>query len=319
MDYSSTIISVLKNHDIEYWEWGKNVSQDSINIQCPFCGDHSNHCGIFRDSLVYHCWRCNAVGRFDFLVAYIIREPVETVQEEVESFGITFDEDSVEQIRQLFQNQENKSSKSKDVDISSIQWPEYCEPVTYELDSPLLDQYLERRNLDRGVLIDHQCGVCTVGPYMGRLIVPVFYGGELCSYQAADLTGQAYLKYQTASNNINDYLYRWDMVVGQPSRFVVLVEGVVDAWRIQGSCLATFGTSLTRRQQKLLVEGLEPSMIILCWDGDAWVHAYRTADQLRPYVDHVGVVELPVGHDPDSFGYENTWGAIERTIKEVLE
>jgi len=318
MNHARTIIAVLEHHNILYWEQGKNVSQDSINVQCPYCGDQSNHCGIFIKDMGYHCWRCNRTGTLPFLLAYITRQSVEECKEQIESFGINFSEDSANQIEDLWS--ESNISVEESSDSNTIVLPEYFEPVTEQLDFPLLDSYLKRRDISRQILIDHHCGICTVGSCMNRLVIPVYFEGQLASYQAADLTGCSSLKYQTASNQINQFLYRWDYLDWSLG-YVILVEGVLDAWRLGGNTLATFGTSLTTQQRKLLIEK-KISCLVFCWDGDAWTFAEKEADELRAFIPHISIIYLPWdqdpdNQDPDSFGFEKTWKEISCVVEEV--
>lgn len=321
MDYSKTIISVLEHHDIPYWTSGKNVSKDSINIHCPFCDDPSNHLGIFKDTLGYHCWRCNRTGTFDFLIAYLTHRPVEECTEEIASFGISFGQDTVDQILDLLNPLPDRVQEGES---EAITLPPYFEPITPSTNFPLLDRYCRgeyipgkiRPPVSREVLMEHGCGICTVGEAMNRLVIPVYYRGEMVSYQAADMTGLSDVKYRTAKNEINQFLYRWDMV--DPSLgYLILVEGVRDAWRIGGNAVATFGTSLTTRQRTLIIQSRIP-YIVMCWDGDAWLHSKKEMEELQPYVSHIGLVELPVEEDPDSYGYENTWRQINKTLEAML-
>lgn len=316
MDHSRTIISVLEHYGIPYWTRGKNVSRDSINIQCPYptCGDHSNHCGIFKDTLGYHCWKCNQTGTFDYLIAYITHQPVEDCTEEIASFGINFGEDVVDQIFALL-HPELPELESED-NNEKITLPKYFELVTHTTVFPLLDQYLQRRNIARETLMEHQCGVCTVGECMNRLVIPVYLDGEVVSYQAADLTGRSDVKYRTAENEINQFLYRWDRL-DPNAGYLILVEGVLDAWRVGGNAVATFGTSLTTQQRTLIIQAQFPCVVV-CWDGDAWIHAQKELEELSPYLDRIGQVYLPNGEDPDSFGTENTWAAINTTLEALL-
>jgi len=63
IDLSSVDIRALFNDlDISYSESGKNVSEGWIGVQCPFCGDHSNHLGVNIDSKVISCFSCGTTG-----------------------------------------------------------------------------------------------------------------------------------------------------------------------------------------------------------------------------------------------------------------
>lgn len=81
---------------------------------------------------------------------------------------------------------------------------------------------------------------------------------------------------------------------------VILVEGYMDVLRLQqcgvANVLAVMGTSATKAT-------LPPAAkVVLCMDGDSAGHkaAWRLTASLAPF-RQVHVVELPDGHDPDSY------------------
>ena len=311
-DNSSIIISILERLNIPYWASGKNVSENSINIQCPFkdCDDPSNHCGIFKDSLLFHCWKCGRRGSFAFLLVVITGHNFKECQEEIESLGITFQTDILEQAKEILEGEDSKDECSKEE--KNVELPKYFEFITRETESDLLESYLKRRKVSRETLIEYNVGMCRVGEFMNRLIIPVYFEGKLVSFQAADMTGRAELKYKTAVSKVKNYFFGWDRLPQNP-RLVVLVEGILDAWRLENGVLATFGTSLTDRQRHLLVE-LHPSCLVFCWDEDAWLHSCKEAENLRAFLDRVEVVQLPAQEDPDSYGKENTWKLILEAV-----
>lgn len=298
-DNSKVIIALLEKYDIAYWTEGKNVSQNTINIQCPFCEDQSNHCGIFRDSLGYHCWKCDAAGTFDYLLARITKQSKEVIGQEIADLGFSFEVDSETQVEDLW-GESDSQSEQKAALTGPITLPKYFDPVTWEMDFPLLDYYLNLRGYTRDTPIQYGCGICSVGEYMNRMIIPVMFNGELVSYQAADLTRRAQVKYKTAPGEINNFLYRWDLIDWSKG-YIILVEGILDAWRLGDNALCTFGSHLTDRQKNLIV-GSHVRKVVMCWDGDTYFHSMEQAEELNTYISEVAVVCFPVDEDPDSFG-----------------
>ena len=308
-DYSITIINLLERYDIPYSEEGKNVTEGiTINTECPFCDDVSNHCGIFRNSMKFHCWKCGMKGDLPYLLARITRRPKEFFFGEIKASGVTFEQDSEQLIKDIF-------NPSIALDISekrsfSVKLPEYFQPVQ-DANSILLDDYLLRRNISLDVLIQHQCGICEVGEYMNRLIIPVYFQGVLKGFQAAAMTVRAETKYKadTVNSLIKQYFYRWDRI-DKNLDYVVVVEGILDAWRLYHNTLCSFGISLSSNQKKLLIK-LNPKKLIFCPDSDAYMNTLRTAEEFTPFIEEVYIIQFPEGEDPDSYGKEESWALIE--------
>lgn len=308
MDYSTVIVSILKRYNIPYSENSPNSSENAINIECPLCDDISDHCGIFRDSLVTKCWKCGRKGSLAYMLSVITNRSIEVCESELASSGIFFETDSEAQIKAIFEGDESKQEVRKRPPISKF--PKYSRPVE-EINSPLLDNYLKRRNIDLEVLVEHQCGCCLVGDYMNRLIIPVFFEGSMVGFQAADMTGRSKTKYvaDTKGSRIKEYFYRWDKL-DKSLGYVIIVEGVVDTWRLRGNALSSFGTSLTQEQKRLLIK-LNPKKLIFAFDGDAYSDTLRILGEFSPFIEEVCVAQLPyywknfteqVNEDPDSYG-----------------
>ena len=63
------LITYLESLDIDYKEKGKNVAQNNVGINCPYCDDTGFHMNIHLVSKIYACWRCPDVkGSFIELV-----------------------------------------------------------------------------------------------------------------------------------------------------------------------------------------------------------------------------------------------------------
>ena len=304
MTNEDKLIRIFNENGITFWTSGKNVSEGSINVQCPFCNDHSNHCGIFKDTLIYHCWRCEATGQIATLLEKLLNISYRDCVRLIQSSNLDFKTNILDQINQRIIGSE--TYEDNDIEVTEIALPKFAELISYSTKSLLLNSYLKRRKISLDTLIRYNCRICEVGPYMHRMIIPVYYGGQIVSYQGADLTGKADIKYMTAPNDINNYLYNFDNV----AETMILVEGVLDAWRLEDNVCASFGTSLTNVQRDL-IEAKKPNTLIFCWDSDAYWKAKKQAKYFELTIKNVKVIKLPTGEDPDSLGKLETLKLIE--------
>lgn len=62
-----SLVELLDKENIKWWDSGKNVGDDYINITCPFCDDSSNHCGINKQRYFFKCLRCSKGGSLKYL------------------------------------------------------------------------------------------------------------------------------------------------------------------------------------------------------------------------------------------------------------
>lgn len=299
------IIKVLERQDIDYWTGGRNVSENSINIQCPYCDDNSNHCGIFHPSGLFNCWRCSEKGPLPKLLSKITGISEEWFEIHFEDQRIDFKQAPEDQIRDILR-EETREKRTK---RERVRIPKYARLITKDIQSNRLHLFLNERNISIHTCIKHGCYVCDVGDYSGRILVPVYFNNKLVSFQGIDMTGLKSLKHKTAPGNINDYLYGYDNL---PDSTMVVTEGMFDKWRVGDQAVASFGTSLTDSQKNLIIEK-KPDTLVFAWDADAYWKAKKQAEYFSPFVDEIRVVNFPEGHDPDSYGRLKTWQLIDQT------
>lgn len=296
MSNKKKICSILDKYDIPYWTEGKNVTDRAINITCPYCSDHSNHMGIFEDTLLFNCWRCGTKGEFYHLLlqfTHITREEYDYLLSQGE---IDFKKSTEEQINEILQKKTEPIKQKEIVQIDGL--PQYCEKITLGTSTPLFEDFLKRRKITKKDCVQHKCYLGTVGEYSNRMIIPIFFNNKIVSYQGADMTGRAQLKYKTAKGNVNEYLYGYDNI----QQRMIITEGVFDKWRTGIDAVATFGTHLTQSQEQLILDKKLNELIFL-WDSDAYWKAKTRAEYFCTFISKVKVVKLPDGHDPDSLGY----------------
>jgi hypothetical protein len=283
------IIEILKQLDIPCTPGpAKNVAPDAIGIKCPYCDDHSNHLGIFEGDGNFSCWRCRTKGPLIYLIRKLTGWSEDKCKELI-GYDSSFKDDESSDVTNRQSNQ-------------FLGLPKLFEKVTTDTDFQLFHEYMERRHIQISTIIKNGCGICRAGRYMNRLIIPVIFNGKIVSFQAADLTGSARLKYDTAPGDINQYLYNYDSI--KTNGKMILTEGILDTWRAGNDAVCSFGTHLTDRQRQLILDK-KPSELVFLWDEDAYfkISPYNSdAGWFLPFIDRIKIVRLLEGEDPDSYG-----------------
>ena len=308
MDYSKEIIEIFDHFEIEWWDKGKNVTEGWINIQCPFCDDPSNHCGTDINSLMFSCWKCRETGKFNWLIHVLTGVSKEYVDELLDTGAVNFRTDVADQIEEITKTTEQEKTAPRKTRVAL---PKEAERITINTDSELFLHFINRRRLTIKTCIEYGCHICEYGDYKMRMIIPVYFENMLVAWQAMDMTGFAEVKYQTSPGaSINNYLAGYDFI--EFGGRMILTEGRLDEWRVGKDAVCTFGTSLTTRQQRLILDK-KPEELIFAWDGEAYEYAKDMGKQIAPYIRNVKILELPWGVDPDDYGREETLALIENT------
>jgi len=300
------IISIYKQFEIPHWIEGKNVTRGWVNIRCPFCNDSSNHCGIDPKTEKFSCWICGKSGSFIDLLIKLTGLSYNECKAIISSGFTSFQESTTDFLRKVFSKNESGSAI---VTKEQVNLPKEFELVTYDTKFPLLDSYLRRRNVLIDTVVEYNCGICRSGKYMNRLIIPVIYKGEIVSFQAADLTGFARIKYIGAPKpyEVNNYLYNYDQI----ERRMIVVEGILDTWRVGEEAVAAFTCALTENQKRLILEK-DLEELYICFDGEgiAYFKSRKEANDFST-IPIVETINLPLGEDPDSLGKEKIYKLIE--------
>ncbi len=282
------LIEWLEDADIAFWTEGKNISKGWTGIQCPFCDDGSNHCGISPDHVKFSCWKCGETGA----LAKLIRELTDSgwrsayrIAEQIgqDALGIGFKESSLP-----------TTDSIPDRPVQSILPPSSS-------DFPRIHRrYLRSRSFQlRQIKMDYDIrAVYTTGRYRFRIIIPYYLDGQLVNWVARDVTDRAKEKYLACSNSravvpLKSTFYNIDRAKDK----IVLVEGVTDVWRIGKGSVASSGTIVTDEQLLLLTERRVKKVFIV-FDEDATDKANRYANKLSSVLD-VEIIELKGGDPAD--------------------
>lgn len=240
----NTIQEYFENKSLEYHCAGKkNVTRGWINIKCPFCGDHSWHCGINLTSGLFHCWLCGSKGDVINIIKKI--EGGYNVAKRIRK-EIVFDREYTEQ------NMASAFNMPKFIDRTPLKAHiDYLKARKFDP-----DRVIEKYNLYFGQ---------TVGRYRLSIIIPVFSKGKPVCFVAADCTGESKAKYLNSPNTINvmkhtECLYN----LNDNQNKILIVEGIFDAWRTNGVALLTkriSATQITKLCGKDIVIWLDPGTI----------------------------------------------------------
>ena len=144
-------------------------------------------------------------------------------------------------------------------------------------------------------------GTGPLGDYKHRIIIPIIYQGQTVSYQGRDITGRANLPYKACP--ISEEIFHHKHLVynfDSATKNAIVVEGILDAWRIGAGAVATFGTGYTTKQAQLLRKF---ERVFILYDLEDT--AQEQADQLSYELSAMGTKSfiisdlLKEGEDPD--------------------
>jgi DNA primase len=274
-------ISFFEKYNIEYHTSGKNVTAGWTEINCPFCADPSYHMGINLSSGIHHCWICGTKGGPERLIKKLIKVSFSEAKKIAEEFDIN----------------RIKVEKEKTF-VEEIIYPKgMVEKLPF-----LHREYLIKRNFDPDYLEDkYKIKACLhLGKdFAYRIIIPIIMNNTVVSYTSRDVTEKASSKYKHLSNDksiiaVKDCLYNIDTVKDK----IIIVEGVMDAWRIGDSCIALFGLEYTTHQlNSLFCKNLNEAFVLFDSEPFAIRKAHKLGNTLSTFIPKVKVLELDEG-DP---------------------
>ena len=280
------IRQVLDEIGIEYFESGKNVSNNWIGTACPWCLDESSHLGLCLTAPVVSCFKCGHTGNY---LSYL--------SEELQSFPKAMDILQEFQPRELKQYQGGKKKRSIKVNLPK----NAARTILSEHAAYLEGRGYNYKDLEKYNL--HYCG--PLGKWANRIIVPIYKRYKLLTFTSIDISDNPVIKYKHLSeeksvSHVKEILYGNEITNGS---VCCICEGIFDVWRIGPGALCGFGTKVTAAQKKILSKY---NKVIICFDGDdaGYVAADNIAKDLAAFVD-VEVLDLPSGTDPDTLDKED--------------
>lgn len=281
--------SICKQLDIPYWTSGKNNVEGCLTIHCPCCPDDdpdpSRHGNLNPADGSYSCWRCKG-SHPSVVIARAAHISVQAASDLIRKYttGVA-------------------SVKREEVKMAnSITLPGSYTPLDIHRN------YLEGRGFDVGELKFYH-GIKFTGMmekwegmnWQFRVIIPVFdRRNNLVSFQGRDVTGKQdrYL-FPPKEKQVRDcktLLYGAELC-GKKDALLV-VEGVMDAWKLGAGAVCTFGSSVTQEQ---VLEMSHWRRVFLAFDNEpaAVQHARDVAKQLSSLGTEAFLVNTDFGLDSE--------------------
>ena len=268
-----------EDYNIEYWpEGSKNVGTGWIGIQCPFCGDTSNHLGIEIETGKCVCWKCGGKKLTD-VIWYFTKDKNK--------------QDIIDKYSWLFSHQPVKKNIKRKLNIPGKR--------------PLIQkykEYLTKRNFDPEYL-EQKYDLRYGEPYTKyeyRLIIPVYYEKNIVSYQTRRVFEDNSIRYKNCSNEesiIENKKICYNLDNCKMNKAIAL-EGVTDVWRIGDNSFATFGTSFTD-EQLILINKIFDRVYWLYDPGEESTEkAKQAAYKLSATGVNVEIIQVDGINDPGS-------------------
>ena len=287
-------------YNIEYWTTGKNVSDGWVNVQCPFCDDSSNHCGIRKNDLRINCWKCGGHRFFNLITTLT---------------GISFNEAKSLRLSLSRAGFDPPLMTAGNGPGTHVIYPPES---TIHFPKPH-KEYLRSRGFPplKTIRKYKLRAVHTIGKYKFRIIIPIFMDRKLVSFTSRDITDQQEPKYfhlekKKSIVDPKNAIYNYDTVT--PNTDAILVEGPIDVWKMGDGAISIFGVHHTERQLILLKrKKIRKLFLLFDNDKDGRKAAKRLSTILAPLVQVLEVVTLQKIHDPGELSTTNV-----EVIKDTL-
>jgi len=307
------IEQLLKDYGIPYVTESEHhhASSGWINIHCPFCpGSKNFHLGInLYQPMVSHCWRCGGHSTASTL-ARILNQPVEKMKQLIQEYTGT-----TGAIR--------KKVEEPRVSILPVKFPQpYFEHL-----NEAGKKYLERRRFDPEKL-EKRWKLKQTGPvsfldkipYGNRIIIPIYWNGRLVSFQTRDITGKAEQRYLACPMR-REVIHHKNIVYGKEEKWskhpaLIVVEGVVDVWKLGTAAVATFGTAFTMEQVLALSRIHNQFFIVYDNEPQAQQQARKLAVKLKALGKKVFIETVDT--DPGDMKIEDARHFTKTLLKEVF-
>jgi len=279
---SFDIISYFEEAEISFSYSGKNISNNWIGTNCPFCDDTSNHLGINLDSKIYSCFRCGSKGGIPKLIKIL----------ENKTFG--------QIIPILKQFTKKNKNYSEEIGITrNVNTQEFFYSISEKL-TQNHKEYLSSRNFDPDFLeatYKLRSGKIT-SSYKHRIIIPYLIKGKIYTFSARDVSGQAKMKYmhcpiEQSIKSPKDILYNVDNC-----KDVCLgLEGTFDTFRIGRGSVSLSGIQYTANQL-LILSKFKQVFLLFDPEEKAQEMALQLGKDLSFCSSSIDIIQIKIDCDP---------------------
>jgi len=299
----------LDRHGVHYVERGPNVARNHVGINCPFCAsDSGEHMGLSLDTKrpAWGCWRDKShrgVNPIRLIVALLgcSTSYAESLVRQASAPELDAFEKAAASLRGEPMEATEAATTTKHQEALPAEFKKMTPQGTY---GQLFLRYLLGRGFN-GVhrfAKHYDLRYCLTGSFKWRMIIPIYYHGELVSWTGRDITGHADLRYKTLSDdtgaaktqgylparqNIKTTVYNRDKAEAG-GKVLCVVEGPMDVlrldWYLDDPEIVVAGCfGKPDESQVLLLSRLARKFdrVVSLLDNDAQAQAVALVDQLQ--------------------------------------
>lgn len=290
---------LFRDYNVPY---SLRINRGWVNCNCPYCDTKSTsfNLGFNPAGNYYHCWKSKH--------NYPIRQVLSTL--------LNVSESSIDNILVDYQGVGETLSEKKTSNIKYLELPTNTFTKAER-------KYLKSRDFDPKYLYKkyHIVGGGIDGDWKFRIIIPVYYQGQLLSWTGRSILSKEKLKqldiprYKNLSieksvKNIKELFFNIDNC---KSDTVVLTEGAFDVLRFDGNAICSMGTELTESQINLLASRFRKIFILFDNEPEAQKKARKFGLQLSS----IGI-DIEIVNAYEDFG-KNDMGECSREEIEIIK
>jgi hypothetical protein len=313
------IIKLYQDYNIAFTQPGEssNAGQGWVQTNCPFCDDPSDHLGYNLDGDYFNCWRCGFHDLYETLAKLTGRTKGEMYRVAQEYGGLRGRD------RAYYRQNEQPAVK---INRHPFKLPTGTTDLTLRHRT-----YLKNRGFDPDKL-EREWGLMGTGPvsslktgdretdYRHRILAPIWWDGNMVSFQTRDITGRHSRKYLACPKerelvHHKDILYMSRHTKGEMLGKIplgVCVEGITDVWRFGGSAFATFGIEYTEAQIREMTRLFTEVIVIFDPEPQAQKQAQKLVGELQ-FMGTISDYIIP-DKDPGSMTEEEAKKFLEQTL-----
>lgn len=285
---------------------------DQYKFNCPFCGEIRHRAFVSTTTHQFYCHNCGTGLSFIQFIQEIEGISYNKAFERYKEIkGSSFIPDDI--VDELHKNLILKGI-THTLPLVNVKLPQEYIPLNFKSSNPVMKsaiKHLLSRRITLRQMKQHQFGLCLSGEYSHRIIIPITEFDEIKFFVARSIgvpknAGKGFLKEKSPSTE--DYQYSKSQVLfnidvaSKIYRSCVLSEGIYDALSFGDIGVSALGKRMSEEQLALLLDYKEylSDGICMALDSDANKDTLNLADILVQYFP-VKLVELPKGHDPNSY------------------
>lgn len=261
---------LYQDYSIIYYTEGKNVASGWINVQCPFCDDHSNHLGFNTETNSFRCWRCGYHPVIDTLIQLlnVSKDEARKIQKKYGGKSYIIAPDPVVKLNRFPFHFPSDTSSLKE------SHKKYLEKRNY--DSELLEKVWDLKSTSAFSLLDKIS-------YAHRIIIPIRWNNEIVSFQGRDVTGKSELRYKTCPEQREKIKHK-HILGGKQESWCdtgIICEGWFDVFRLGEKACCTFGIEYTPYQISIIAKRFKRIAVAYDYELQAQNKAKQMVAELK--------------------------------------